>query len=69
MVLPENLLPREKRMHEGREFLLYKREVEPGSSLQKERNTITRELLIKRTDKNRYLGQALRKEVQTILRS
>ena len=45
-VLPENLLPREKRMHERREFLLYKRKVEPGSSLQKERNTITREPLM-----------------------
>lgn len=46
VLLPENLLLREKRMDEGREFLLYKREMEPGSSLQKERNTVTSEPLM-----------------------
>ena len=37
--IPEDLLPREERLYEGRELLLYKRKMEPRSSLQKEKQS------------------------------
>lgn len=36
--IPEDLLLEQERVHEGSEFLLYKREVEPSSPLQEEKH-------------------------------
>ena len=46
VLIPEDLLPREERLHKGRELLLYKREMEPCSSLQKEKNNHQRTFLV-----------------------
>lgn len=46
VLIPEDLLPRDERLHEGRELLLYKREMEPRSSLQKEKNNHQRTFLV-----------------------
>ena len=46
VLIPEDLLPREERLDEGRELLLYKREMKPRSSLQKEENNHQRTFLM-----------------------
>ena len=60
VLIPEDLLLRDKRLHEGRELLLYKREMEPGSSLQKEKLNHQRTFLVHNVEdkRNRYLAKA-----------
>ena len=63
MLKPEDLLLRDKRLHEGRELLLYKREMEPGSSLQKEKLNHQRTFLVHNVEdrQEQILSQGLRR--------
>ena len=63
VLIPEDLLPREEGLHEGRELLLYKREMKPCSSLQKEKNNHQRTFLVHNVEdrQEQIVSQALRR--------
>ena len=68
MLIPEDLLLRDKRLHEGRELLLYKREMEPGSSLQKEKLNHQRTFLVHNVEdrQEQILSQGLRRAINDL---